>query len=201
MKNALAQIDDLLDAVAADRRLTANSVFKVARQLTRKTNGNEFRKSGLLITWQAIPTLAAATGLSQRMVRYAVKRLAATGYLTIKTGHGPRQSNRYTLIPQNRQPVAAFNSGNSGNPLPHSAEQKRQSSVPKAATHCAESGNPLPPNSSITHSITLPPTADTDAGAPRRALTRSARHERPARGLAMAVAGQRTLHLIQRSLP
>jgi hypothetical protein len=51
------------------------------------------------------------------MVRYAVRQLEAAGHLSIKTGHGPRQSNRYTLITQERQPIAADNSGNSGNPL------------------------------------------------------------------------------------
>jgi hypothetical protein len=46
MKVALVQIDGWLDAVKADRRLTANSTFKVAYQLSRKTNGKEFGKTG-----------------------------------------------------------------------------------------------------------------------------------------------------------
>ena len=169
MKGALAQINDWLDAVKADRRLTANSVFKVAWQLTRKLSSKEFGKTGGLTTWQGIETLAAATGLSERMVRYAVRQLEATGYLAIKTGHGPRQSNRYTLIEQKRQPIAEFPNANTVNRLPHSGEQKRQSSVSNAATHCAESGNPLPPNSlnnSFFNSSKSNP--DTGASGPRQ---------------------------------
>jgi len=168
MKGDVAQINDWLDAVEADRRLTANSVFKVAWQLTRKLNEKEFAKSGKLITWQGIKTLAAATGLSARMVRYAVRQLEASGHLAIKAGHGDGQSNCYTLIEQKWQPVAAYNSGNSGNPLPHSGEQKRQSGVSKAATHCAESGNPLPPNS-LKNSFynSSAPNSDTEPGGPR----------------------------------
>jgi DNA-binding transcriptional regulator PaaX len=119
MKNALGHIDRWLDGVKADRRhLKAGSTCVViAQQLSRKTNGSEFRKTGRLVTWQAIPTLAAATGLSERMVRYAVRRLEAAGHLTIKTGRGPGRSNHYTLI-EKRHQSAAIDEANSGTRVP-----------------------------------------------------------------------------------
>jgi hypothetical protein len=166
-KSAIAEIERWLEGVKAGPRLkAAGSCFLIAHALSRRTNGNEFRKSGRLITWQSIPTMAGDTGLSERMVRYAVRRLEAAGHLAVMTGHGPRQSNRYTLI-ENRHSGAAINSGNSSTRVPHIPEQMRHSGSPNAAPGCAESGTRVPPNSSITHSLTLPPTDDTEPGGPR----------------------------------
>ena len=152
MKSA-SQIFCWLNSVKVDGHLPA-SCFKVAYQLAQKTNNAEHEKSGALVTWQSIPTLADATRLSDRMVRYAVRHLEAAGHVVIKTGRGPHQSNRYTLIQQNRQPVASFATANTGNPLPHSSEQKRQSDFSTPAISDTNSGNRLPPNLSINNSLT-----------------------------------------------
>lgn len=104
--NRTARTFEWLNAVKADRRLTKSSCFKVAFQLAQKTNAHEFTRSGKLMTWQSIPTLAAAAGLSERTVRYALEAIQRTGHATIKSGHGPGQSNCYTLLQQKGQPVA-----------------------------------------------------------------------------------------------
>jgi hypothetical protein len=169
MLNALAHIDGWLDAVKADRRRlkAASSCVVVAHQLSKKTNGKEFRKTGRLITWQSIPKLAAATGLSERMVRYAVRRLEAAGHLAIETGRGPRQSNLYTLV-EKRHPSAAIAEANCGTPLPHSVGQARHSGAPTEASEFSDCGNRVPPNSSISNSRILPTMANTERSGPRQ---------------------------------
>jgi replication protein C-like len=127
MKTA-PQIFRWLDSVKADRRLCASS-FKIAYQLSNRTNTAEFKKSGRLITWQAIPTLAAATGLSDRTVRRAIRRLQATGHLTVKIGGGRGKSNRYTLAPQTLSPVAVFNEPKPCQPLQGFAGQTLSSAT------------------------------------------------------------------------
>jgi hypothetical protein len=150
--NATVQIFAWLNAVKADRRLRASSTcFKVAFQLAQKTSTAEFAKSGQLVTWQSEPTIADAIGLSERTVRDMVHLLRDAGYLAIQTGHGPGNSNRYTL--KYRQSPAAFNEANTGSGLPHSDEQMRQSDVSIAAVERMNSGSPLPPNYPISNSI------------------------------------------------
>jgi hypothetical protein len=136
--------------VKADSRLPA-SCFKVAFQLAQKTNTAELEKFGTLVTWQSIPTMADAIQMSERTVRDMVSRLQAAGHLEIESGHGPGNSNRYTL--KYRQPAAAFNEANTGSGLPHSDEQMRQLSVRIAAVERTNSGSRLPPNYSISNSI------------------------------------------------
>jgi hypothetical protein len=114
MKSA-SQIFAWLNALKADRRLHA-SCFKIAYQLSNRTNVAEFKKTGRLVTWQAIPTLAAATGLSDRTVRRVVRRLQLTDHLTVKPGGGRGRSNRYTLTPQTLSPVSAFSEAKPGHP-------------------------------------------------------------------------------------
>jgi hypothetical protein len=168
-ETATANIERWLEGVKTGPRLkAASSCFLVAHALSRRTNGNEFRKTGRLVTWQSIPTLAAATGLSERMVRYAARRLEAAGHLAVMIGRGPRQSNRYTLI-EMRHSGAAITEANTGTRVPQLPEQMRHSGSLIAAPGFTECGTGVPPNSSITHSRTLPATADTDAGGPRRA--------------------------------
>jgi hypothetical protein len=151
-KKMMAQIKDWLNAVKADSGLPASSTcFEVAYQLTQKINSAEFCKSGVLVTWQAERTIANACGLSERTVRDTLHHLRDAGYLEIKTGHGPGQSNRYTL----KNP-AAFNEANTGNGLPHSDEQKRQSGVATAADERMKTGGRQPPNYSISNSIISP---------------------------------------------
>jgi hypothetical protein len=87
MKNSFAQIEDWLAEVKADRQLEAASTcFLVAHQLSRRTNGNEFRKTGRLTTWQSVPTLAAAVGKSQATVRRATGSLKNTVTSRSKSG-------------------------------------------------------------------------------------------------------------------
>jgi hypothetical protein len=147
MKRA-SRIFNWLAQVNADRSLR-NSTFKVAHALANKTNDAEFNKSDRLVTWQSIPTLINATGLCDRTVRYGTKLLEKTGHIAVDPGHGPRRSNRYTLILQKRQTIASLTEAISGKPLPHSVEQKRQSGTPIAANIDTSSGNPMPPNYSI----------------------------------------------------
>jgi hypothetical protein len=149
MKTA-PQIFGWLNTVKVDGHLPA-SCFKVAFQLAQKTNTAELEKSGTLVTWQSIPTMADAIQMSERTVRDMVSRLQAACHLDIETGHGPGNSNRYTL--KYRQPAAAFNEANTGSGLPHSDEQMRQSDVSIAAVQRMNSGSRLPPNYSISNSI------------------------------------------------
>ena len=108
MKTALVRIEDWLAAVKADRGLkAASSCFLVAHQLSRKTSSAEFAKTGRLVTWQSIPTLAAAVGMSEPTVRRATRFLAANGHVLKELGHGPGRSNRYTLTMREPGPVTA----------------------------------------------------------------------------------------------
>jgi hypothetical protein len=149
MKTA-SQTFGWLNAVKVDGHLPA-SCFKVAFQLAQRTNTAELEKFGTLVTWQSIPTMADAIQMSERTVRDMVSRLQAAGHLEIERGHGPGNSNRYTL--RYRQPAAAFSEANTGSGLPHSDEQMRQLSVRIAAVERTNSGSRLPPNYSRSNSI------------------------------------------------
>ena len=155
-----------LDAVKIDGYLPA-SCFKVAYQLAQKTNGAEHEKSGALITWQSIPTMAGAIRMSERTVSDMVSRLQAAGHLAVETGRGRGHSNRYTLIQQNLQPAAVFNEDKTGSELPVLDQQNLQPDVLKPAVQRAKTCSRLQPNYSISNSITSTTTADTDAGGPR----------------------------------
>jgi hypothetical protein len=102
--------------------------------------------------------------MSVRTVREMLSRLQAAGHLEIEGGHGPGNSNRYTLTRKYGQPTTAFNSDNSGSPLPVCDQQMRQSDVSIAAVERINSGSRLPPNYSISNSIINAP-----APGPRRA--------------------------------
>ena len=168
------QIFRWLDGVKADRRLCASSVFKIAYQLSNRTNAAEFKKTGRLTTWQSVPTLAGATGLSVRTVRYAIRQLQTAGHLAVKIGYGRGQSNRYTLTP--KTPVAAFNEAKTCNPLQPFDQENLQPGVLKAAKNDAKTCNQLPPNLSIKEFSNLSSAnSATKPGAPRlRAVALSA---------------------------
>jgi hypothetical protein len=180
MKSLVAQIEDWLAEVKANRRLNAASTcFLVAHQLSRKTNSKEFNKTGRLTTWQSIPTLAAAIGKSQATVRRATGSLKAHGHILINTGRGPGKSNLYTLIEQERQAVAETGGqiprtsernykANTDHQRAHFQNEMRSSTSPNALTGDAECAHQRAPNSSISNSIILPSTADTEPSGPRQ---------------------------------
>src|SRR5579871_2295989 len=122
---AVPQIFGWLNEVKANCDLPA-SCFKVAFQLAQKTSTAVFEKSGQLVTWQSEATIADAIQMSVRTVREMAARLKAAGHVEIESGHGPGNSNRYTLTRKYGQSAAAFDGDNSGSPLPVSGEEMRQ---------------------------------------------------------------------------
>jgi Replication protein C N-terminal domain len=134
-----------LNQVKADGALPA-SAFKVAFELGQWINGDAFVKDGALIAWPSLETIGAAISMSERTARDMVKRLEARGHLAIKVGHGPGHPSRYTFFQKNRQSAAAVPSEETGNPLPLSQEQNRQSDVAKPAGYDSKTGSRLPTN-------------------------------------------------------
>ncbi|WP_456679247.1 MULTISPECIES: hypothetical protein [unclassified Bradyrhizobium] len=119
-----------INAVRADRRLRAGSCVRVALQLVENISAAEFGNSGRMLTWQSMPRLASAAGLQVRAVRYVLRRLEATGYLSTDVGGGRKRSSHYTLtLPETRQADAGFIGQKPGTPLPALAEETRQSHV------------------------------------------------------------------------
>ena len=95
------------DQVKADRRLKPID-FLVAFQLSEKTNAREFAKSGTLVTWQGITSMAAAIGVSDRTVQRSIRRLQKKPkHIELDPGGGRHHSNRYTLLLRPSQAVAA----------------------------------------------------------------------------------------------
>jgi hypothetical protein len=92
------QISRWLSQVKADRRFYMTSDFKVAIQLTERTNNAAFARSGILQTWQGVALIAAETGLDERTVQRAVRRLQAYGHVAVDFGGGRAKSNCCTLI-------------------------------------------------------------------------------------------------------
>lgn len=145
-----------LNAVKAAPRLR-RSIFVVAFQLTQKISTAEFEISGRLITWQSIPLLAVSTGLGERAVRYAIRRLEATGYLSITTGGGRKRSNHYTLtLPETLQARAGFSEAET---LQNSTVNPARI-VPKPCTR-------VPPNLLKKDSLIFPDKREADPRGPR----------------------------------
>jgi hypothetical protein len=92
--------------VKDDRRLGAID-FMVAYQLSEQTNAAEFDKSGQLLTWQGIDSMAAAIGVSDRTVQRSIGRLKKYKQLAVTPAVGRHRSNRYTLLLKPVQAVAA----------------------------------------------------------------------------------------------
>ena len=103
-----SQISRWLNQVKADRRLRGKSDTKLAIQLTERTNADEFARSGDLVTWQGVATMAAETGLDKRTVQRARKRLQAFGHVAVAPGGGRHRSNCITLVLKTLQAVASF---------------------------------------------------------------------------------------------
>jgi hypothetical protein len=56
--------------------------------------------------WPTQATLAAALGVSDRTVRTLTEELASQGYLSVKSGRGRHQSNRFSMVAANRKPAS-----------------------------------------------------------------------------------------------
>ena len=164
------QIFRWLDQVKADRRLRASSDFKIAYQLSNRTNAAEFKKTGRLVTWQSVATLAAATGLSVRTVQREIRRLQTTGHLAVKVGGGRGRSNLYTL--QTLSPVSPFSEAKPRHPC-HPLDRETVTSVSgKGDTGVAKGCHPCHPNLSIKDLKNSPGDRDTEPErGSRRALT------------------------------
>ncbi|MBR0823746.1 hypothetical protein JQ627_38150 [Bradyrhizobium liaoningense] len=159
-----------INAVRANHCLRAGSCVRVALQLVENISGAEFAASGQMVTWQSLPRLAAATGLQVRTVRYVLRRLEATGFISTDAGGGRGRSNHYTLtLPETRQANARFKSDKPGKPVPGLDSEARQSHVVNPAKPRRKSRHG---RSGETTKETLPKLGDDresgDSHAPRR---------------------------------
>lgn len=68
--------------------------------------------------YPGIATIASKTGLSQRSVRYAIKRLEAAGWIVVNRGRG--KVNSYDLLPLEVGQPVAVPPKDCGNGLPRS---------------------------------------------------------------------------------
>jgi hypothetical protein len=82
--------------------------------------------------------------MSERTARDMVKRLEASGHLSIKVGHGPGHPSRYTLLAK-RQAAAGIETGSG---LPVLSEGNRRPAAAKPAVERPETGSRLPTNHS-----------------------------------------------------
>lgn len=119
-----------LDAVKADRALTAPA-FKAAFEIaTQWTNREKFDATGLLFAWPALETIAAGIAMGERSTRAAVKQLLDEKWLQVDGHVGGRQP-RYRLAAK-RQDAAALNRQSA-------AASKRQGSAASENVKPAES--------------------------------------------------------------
>ncbi|WP_127524660.1 helix-turn-helix domain-containing protein [Mesorhizobium sp. Z1-4] len=113
-----------LNQVKADAELPA-SAFKVAFELGQHANRAQFRKTGKLVAWPSLTTIAGGIGMSERTVRDMAQRLAKR-HLAVAIGRGPGNPSIYTMTTENRQPAAAYGErkpagydSETGRELPH----------------------------------------------------------------------------------
>ncbi|MBT1512570.1 hypothetical protein KIP88_18870 [Bradyrhizobium sp. SRL28] len=148
-------------------RLPGGAWIKIIDELADRTNAAEFNRSGQLIAWPSIPTLATATGLSRRMVHYAINALQRTGDLVIMRGGGRGCSNRYLLVTKTVQPIAPFDEAKPCNPLHRLDGETVQPIAQNGATHCAKTVQPIAPELLKNSEKTLAPVTATDPSGPR----------------------------------
>jgi hypothetical protein len=153
------QISRWRDQVKTDGSLTrAANCFKVAYQLSMKTNADEFDKSGRLVTWQGIKTLAMLTALSERTVFRAIRHLQANGHVSIESGGGRHRSNCYTLT-EAKNPVRPVRVLETETLTKMARNPDNAGAKPCQDCH---------PNLLINNNRTYAPTTDTELGAPRQ---------------------------------
>jgi hypothetical protein len=100
---------DWLDQVSRDLSVS-HAGFRLAYALSGHFN----RGNGE--AWPKQATLATAIGVSDRTVRTLTEELASQGHLTVESGRGRHQSNRFSMTVKNRKSASALSDGESRKP-------------------------------------------------------------------------------------